>query len=70
MEEVQSLLMDKLNISSCSVVENLDPEYSGVVSFGIGRSCSLMKVQTLYKSLCNVVSRYEQCLQHFLDSIF
>lgn len=30
--------MEKLNITSCSVVENLDPEYSGVVSFGIGRS--------------------------------
>ena len=43
-EDVRSHLMEKLQITSCSVVEDLDVEYSGVISFGIGRSQPLMKV--------------------------
>lgn len=44
MDNVCSLLKEQLEVSSMSLVEELDIDYSGVVAFGIGHSQALFKV--------------------------
>ena len=43
-DNVCSLLKEQLEVSSMSLVEELDIDYSGVVVFGIGHSQALFKV--------------------------
>ena len=50
-DNVCSLLKEQLEVSSMSLVEELDIDYSGVVAFGIGHSQALFTL-----SLCQFVS--------------
>ena len=52
-EDACDLLKEKLGISSVATVEDLDNEYSGLVSFAIGRSSKFLYVTSII--ICNVI---------------
>ena len=43
-EEVCEMIKDKLDISNIHCIEDLDPNYSGIISFCMGKSYILTKV--------------------------
>ena len=50
-EEVCEMIKDKLDISNIHCIEDLDPNYSGILSFCMGKSYILTNVGSI--SLCS-----------------